>query len=279
MSYKHIIVEREREGKIAKLTLNRPTKANTLIEAMSRELMVGLQEIAADPEVIVMVLTGAGGNFCAGDDITEFPKMEIRDTFPKVRLYQDISNFIEEMDKITIAAVEGYAVGGGLELTMVCDLVFAEEGSFFGIPEIDIDTTPGYGGTQRYARLIGRRKVKEMLFLGNLFNAQDAKEFQLVNYVVPKDKLYEAVNDTVDILLDKNPFTIKLAKFIITRGVEADLKTALGFEALSSTICFADKDQRKATVEFVERGAGWKDRRNRVKAWMKKYQGYNYGKT
>jgi len=278
MDYKNLKIERERDGRVARLILNRPDKVNALTEAFTHELMVGLQEIADDKKVRVMILTGAGGNFCAGDDITEFPNWEVQDHVPRVRFMQTMSNFIEEMDKVTIAAVQGYAVGGGLELTMVCDFVFAEEGAMFGIPEIDIDTTPGWGGTQRYGRLIGRRKVKEMLFLGNLMNAQEAKEFQLVSYVVPKGKLDEAVNDTIDILLDKNPLTLQLAKFIITRGTEADLTTGLGFEVLSSTICFADKGQRRATTEFARRGAGWKDRRNRVKAWMKKYQGYSYGK-
>jgi enoyl-CoA hydratase/carnithine racemase len=117
-----------------------------------------------------------------------------------------------------------------------------------------------------------------MLFLGTLMNAQEAKEFQLVNHVLPKGKLNEGVNDTIDILLDKNPLTLKLFKFILTRGLEADLTTSLGFEVLSSTICFADKEQKKATTEFTRRGSGWKDRRERVKAWMKKYQGYSYGK-
>ncbi len=278
MEYKNIIIKREREGKVARLILNRPEKVNSLTEVFMHELLAGLQEIADDKEVRVMILTGAGGNFCAGDDITEFPDWQVHDHPPRVRFMQKMSNFIEEMDKVTIAAVQGYAVGGGLELTMVCDMVFAEEGAMFGIPEIDIDTTPGWGGTQRYGRLIGRRKVKEMILLGNLMNAHEAKEYQLVNYVVGKGKLDEALNDTIDILLDKNPLALSLAKFIINRGMEADLTTGLGFEVLSSTICFADKGQRKATAEFAKRGAGWKDRRNRVKAWMKKYQGYSYGK-
>lgn len=278
MGYKYIRVDREREGKVAKLTFNQPEKLNAFHEPLTRELMVALQEIANDPKVMVMIMTGAGGNFCAGDDITEITKTEIQDNMPKVRFYQSMSNLIEEMDKITIAAVEGYALGGGLELTMVCDLVFAEEGALFGTPEIDIDVIPGWGGTQRYARLIGRRKVKEMLFLGNLLNAQEAKKFQLVNYVMPKDKLYEAVNDTIDILLDKNPLTLKLGKFVITRGIEADLMTGLGFEVLGSTICTADKNLRNATAEFAKHGGSWNVRRNRVKAWMKKYQGYSYGK-
>ncbi len=279
MEYKNIIIKREREGKVARLILNRPEKINALTEVFMHELMEGLREIADDKRVRVMVLTGAGGNFCAGDDITEFPNWEVQDHVPRVRFMQTMSNFIEEMDKVNIAAVQGFAVGGGMELTMVCDLVFAEEGSMFGIPEIDIDTTPGWGGTQRYGRLIGRRKVKEMIFLGNLMNAQEARNYQLVNYVVGKGKLDEAVNDTIDIILDKNPLALSLAKFIINRGIDADLATGLGFEVLSSTICFADKGQRRATAEFAKRGAGWKDRRNRVKAWMKKYQGYSYGKS
>lgn len=278
MDYQYIRIEREREGKVAKLILNRPNKMNSLTEAMSRELFSGLQEIANDRDVLIMILTGAGGNFCAGDDITEFPHWEIKDTMPRTRIYQKMSTFIEEMDKIVIAAVEGYAVGGGLELTMVSDFVFAAEGAMFGIPEIDIDTTPGWGGTQRYGRLVGRRKVKELLYLGTLLNAEEAKQFQLVNYVVPKELLSEAVNDTIELLLDKNPLTLKLFKFILTRGMEADLGTGLGFEVLSSTICFADKDQRKATTEFSKHGNGWKERRDNVKAWMKKYQGYGYGK-
>lgn len=145
MAYKDIKIEREREGRVARLILNRPHKMNALTWETSLELLAGLEEIAKDPKVVVMILTGSGGNFCSGDDITEFPRREFQDILVVSRFHQKMSNFIEEMDKITIAAVEGYAVGGGLELTMVCDLVFAEEGAMFGIPEVDIDTTPGWG--------------------------------------------------------------------------------------------------------------------------------------
>jgi enoyl-CoA hydratase len=172
---------------------------------------------------------------------------------------------------MTIAAVEGYAVGGGLEVTMVCDFVIAAEGSKFGIPEIDIGSTPGWGGTQRMGRFVGRRVIKEMIFLGHLLDAHQAKEVQLVNKVVPKDKLDVAVKDLIEVLLTKPPEILKIGKFIIRKGLEADLYTGLGFETIAGTLNLTTAAMKNGTTSFSRKSPLWQKRRKKVADYYRKY--------
>lgn len=269
MNFKHIILEKR--GPVAKLTLNRPKAVNALNVEMSGEIKSAIEKIKGDEEVRILVLAGAGSNFSAGDDISEFDDWgDVSGVVDRIRLYQWTSNEIENLDKITIAAVDGYACGGGLELTMVCDFVIATERARFGIPEIDIGITPGWGGTQRLARLVGRRKVKEMIFTGVLIDAREAERLNLINKVVPVDKLDEAVNDLVDLLLSKSPTILKMGKLIINKGIEADLNTALAFEALSTTICWQTNAKREGCHSFLEKREPWTRAREVVQQYFGK---------
>ena len=148
----------------------------------------------------------------------------------RVRLYQQMANSLEELDKLTIAAVDGFAVGGGLEITMACDFVIATQRARWGMPEIDVGITPGWGGTTRMARLIGRRMTKEVNLLGALHPAWRAVELGLWNRVVDDDRLEEEVAALTELLLSKNQQAARQLKFIINRGVETDQYTAQGFE-------------------------------------------------
>jgi enoyl-CoA hydratase len=225
------------EGAVARLTLNRPEVVNALSVAMSQELHAAIDHVREAEGIRVLVISGAGGNFSAGDDLTEMAGGgwgNPHQTMQRVRQYQDMANTLEELDKITVAAVDGWCVGGGLEITMACDFVICTERSRWGMPEVDWGITPGWGGTTRMARLIGRRMTKEVNLLGALHPARRGVELGLFNRVSPDGDLEAETDRLVELLLMKNQQGLRQLKFMITKGVEADLYTAQGFEAMGA---------------------------------------------
>ena len=215
------------------ITLNRPEVYNALSMKLSDELVQAIEMVRQSTKPKFLVIKGAGDNFCVGDDITEMHMWgDANGVMRRVRYYQNMANQLEELDKITIAAVDGYAVGGGLEITMACDFVIATERARWGMPEVDVGITPGWGGTTRMARLIGRRMTKEVNMLGAIHHAKRAVELGLWNRVVPNDQLDAEVNKLLEVLKSKHQQGLRQFKFMINRGVECDLYTAQGFEAL-----------------------------------------------
>jgi enoyl-CoA hydratase len=270
MNYSQIILDKK--GPVATITFNRPEKLNAFSMKLSEEMADAVNNIKHDREIKILIFRGAGGNFSAGDDIDEFPHWGTSDQiFERGLFYQHTADEIESLGQMTIAAVEGYAVGGGLEVTMVCDFVIATEGSKFGIPEIDIGSTPGWGGTQRMGRFVGRRVIKEMIFLGILLDARQAKELQLVNKVVPEGSLDTAINDLVEVLLSKPHEILKIGKFIIRKGLEADLYTGLGFETIAGTLNLTTAAMKEGTSSFSQKSPLWKSRRKKVEEYYNKY--------
>lgn len=232
-------LEFQRDGKVARITLMRPHVANALSIALSTEFTHVVEMLRDDDEVTIVVIDGAGGNFCAGDDLTEMAGGawgNANQIMRRVRLYQHMANTLEELDKITIAAVDGYCVGGGLEITMACDFVICTERTRWGMPEVDWGITPGWGGTTRMARLIGRRMTKEIDLLGALHPARRGLELGLFNRVVEDARLAEETQRLIDLLLLKNQQGLRQLKFMINKNVEADLYTAQGFEALGAAL-------------------------------------------
>ncbi len=228
------------ENQVAWLTLNRPEKVNALSVKMSEEFYQAILRVRDSADVRALVITGAGGNFCAGDDLTEMTRWgNANDFMRRARLYQTMADQLEDLDKITICAVDGYAVGGGLEITMACDFVIATERAQWGMPEIDWGLTPGWGGTTRMARLIGRRMTKEINLLGAIHPAKRAVEINLWNRLAANDKLDEEVAKLLTVLATKHQQGMRQMKFIINKGVECDLHTAQGFEALSGGLIAA----------------------------------------
>lgn len=227
----------DRAGPVVTLTLDRPQVTNALSVSLSADLHRALDAVRDDRTVRVLVITGAGGNFCAGDDLTEMAAGvwgDAADTMRRVRAYQDMANTLEELDLPTISAVDGWCVGGGLEITMACDFVICTGRSRWGMPEVDWGITPGWGGTTRMARLIGRRMTKEVNLLGALHPARRGLELGLFNRVVADDRLEEETAALVEVLLSKNQQGVRQLKFMINNGVEADLRTAQGFETLGA---------------------------------------------
>ncbi|TKJ27591.1 MAG: hypothetical protein CEE42_01420 [Promethearchaeota archaeon Loki_b31] len=259
---------------VAWITLNRPDVMNALSMKLSEEIVAAIEIVRQSTKLKFLVIKGAGDNFCVGDDIKEMIKWgNANDITRRVRYYQNMANQLEELDKITIAAVDGYAVGGGLEVTMVCDFVIATERSKWGMPEVDVGITPGWGGTTRLSRLIGRRRAKEINLIGALHSGEKAVEWNLWNRVVPNDQLDTEVELLLDVLKSKNQQGMRQLKFIINRGVECDLYTAQGFEVLSGALTGAvsgmwkikDADQGKGVIGFTEKGGLWQTRRRLAK--------------
>ncbi len=258
------------DGPVARITLDRPEKRNALSIALSDELIVAIAHVQSSTSVKVLIVEGAGDTFCAGDDITEMYKWgDANEVMRRARLYQTMANALEELDKVTVAAVDGFAVGGGLEITMACDFVIATQRARWGMPEVDVGITPGWGGTTRLARLIGRRMTKEVNLLGALHPAGRAVQLGLWNRVVADERLGAEVDALVEVLLSKNQQAVRQLKFIINRGVEADLYTAQGFEALSAGLTGAlsggshvlDADGGDGVQAFIDKGAKWQQRR------------------
>lgn len=258
------------DGPVVRITLDRPDKRNALSIALSDELLAAIEQVQDSVDVKVLVIQGAGETFCAGDDITEMHKWGHADSVTRrVRLYQRMANALEELDKVTVAAVDGFAVGGGLEITMACDFVVATRRAVWGMPEVDVGITPGWGGTTRMARLIGRRMTKEVNLLGALHPAERAVQLGLWNRVVPDARLDDEVDALVAVLLSKNQQAVRQLKFIINRGVETDLYTAQGFETLSAGLTAAvngawevpDADAGEGVTAFTDKASLWQRRR------------------
>lgn len=248
----------EEQGDVATITLNRPGVMNALSVDLSRELLEILEFIRDRDDLHIVVIRGAGGNFCTGDDLTEMAANKWgnpNQVFKRVRYYQTMANTLEELDKITIASVDGNCVGGGLEITMACDFVICSERVKWGMPEVDWGITPGWGGTTRMARLIGRRMTKEINLLGALHGPQRGVDLGLFNRVVPTNQLQAATDELVELLQSKNHQGVRQLKFIINKNIEADLYTAQGFEALQAA--YTSSTLFGAPIEDADAGHGW----------------------
>ncbi|WP_161600515.1 enoyl-CoA hydratase/isomerase family protein [Mycolicibacterium hodleri] len=258
------------QGDLATIVLNRPAVRNCLSMQLSDELVSALRWVQHSEEVKLVVIGGAGGTFCAGDDITEMTRWgNANQVMRRVQIYQEMANLIEELDKVTIARVDGYAVGGGLEITMACDFVVASRDARWGMPEVDVGITPGWGGTTRMTRLIGRRRTKEINLLGALHTAQRAVDLDLWNVVVDPEDLDAEVQRLLTVLRSKNHQAVRQLKFIIDKGANADLHTAQGFEKLSAGLTGAvngwwqvpDADQQTGINGFATKDELWQHRR------------------
>ncbi len=271
------------DGDTARIILNRPEVRNCLSIEMSERFVDAIATIKRSTDVKFVVIQGAGGTFSAGDDITEMPKwgddehgqstQGANGVMRRVRVYQDMANALEDLDKMTISAVDGFAVGGGLEITMASDFVIATERSVWGMPEVDSGITPGWGGTTRMARYIGKRRTKEVNIIGALMSAERAVDWGLWNRVVPTGRLDAEVDLLVEMLRAKNQQACRQLKYIVNRGCETDLYTAQGFEMLSAGLSgavngfwqVADADQGAGVLDFAGKGSLWAKRRSLAK--------------
>jgi enoyl-CoA hydratase len=252
VTYKTLFYEKK-DG-IGIVTLNRPEALNALNSAVYTELYDVFEAMENDDEVRAVILTGSGEKaFAAGSDVVEMQNMDTIAAQKFMATIRKASDRIYSLSKPTIAAINGYALGGGCELSMCCDLRICSEKARFGQPEINLGLIPGASGTQRLPRLIGVAKAKEMIFLGDMIDAATALNLGLVNKVVPPDKLMEEAMSWAAKLAAKSGPVLAMAKLAINTGIDTDIDSGLDIEALCDALCFATEDQKEGMKAFLEK--------------------------
>ena len=239
---------------IATVTINRPKALNALNAETLLELQAVFAHLAEASDVGVVVLTGAGEKaFVAGADIAAMQPLDATTARHFARLGHEVLHAIEKGPKPVIAAVNGFALGGGCELAMACDLRFASDTAKFGQPEVNLGVIPGFGGTQRLARLVGKGRALELVLSGAMIDAAEAWLIGLVNRVVPQAELLGAARALAATILAKGPLVVRLAKEAVAAGLEMDLDRACAREADLFGLCFATADQKEGMAAFLEK--------------------------
>lgn len=251
MEYANIIVERE--GNIGILRFNRPSVLNALDSNVLIELNDALEKIERDNNIYVLVITGQGKAFVAGADISEMKDKTPTEARKFGELGLSVFRKIELMEKPVIAAVNGFALGGGCELAMSCDIRIASEKAKFGQPEVGLGITPGFAGTQRLSRLVGIAKAKELIFTGDLIDAGEAHNLGLVNKVVVHEELMNETMNLANKIVSKAQVAVRYSKTAINRGIECDIETGMMIEKDLFGLCFATSDQKEGMTAFIEK--------------------------
>ena len=243
----------ELKGEIALITMNRPSALNALNTATLDELNKALDVVRHSPHIAGVIITGCGKAFVAGADISQM----VDNTSEQARVYmeyaQETFNRIELIGKPFIAAVNGFALGGGCELAMACDIRIASDKAVFGQPEINLGLIPGFGGTQRLPRLVGSGIAKELIYTGRTVKADEAGRIGLVNKVVPAESLLDEAMAMLELILSKSRIALRYAKVAINRGADSDLYKALELEKDLISLCFATDDQKEGCRAFLEK--------------------------
>ena len=252
MAYENI--ELEIQDGVAVVTINRPKVLNALNPDTLQELDKAIAEVRANQDARVLVITGAGDKaFVAGADISEFPKMNSLQARMFAEKGQQVFFQLEELPIPVIACVNGFTLGGGCEMAMSCDFIYASDQAKFGQPEINLGIIPGFGGTQRLARLVGRAKAKELCMTGDQISAQEAKELGLVAQVFPHAELKETVLKAAKKIAAKGRVSLRAVKQVVDRGVEVDLKTGCAYEVEAFATSFASQDAKEGATAFLEK--------------------------
>ena len=277
-------IQLEPQGEIAILRISRPEALNAMNIDVIAELSRTVDIVGADESIKVVIITGAGEkSFCAGADISYMVNIDPITAEKYASSAQSVLNKIERLEKPVIGAINGYALGGGCELAMVCDIRIASNNAKLGQPEVTIGIPPGWGGTQRLLRLVGPAKAKELVFTGRMVSAEEAFQLGLVNNVISltsddnlptevaeddKDKQKERNNQIAKLLnnklmnecvslakqIAKNSFNaVKVSKMLINRGMDADLDTGLRLEIYGWSLCFAHEDRKKMMSDFLNK--------------------------
>lgn len=254
MEYKNIEVKIEKG--IATITINRPKALNALNTETLEELKNVLEVLQNDDGVKVIVITGAGEKaFVAGADISEMKDMSVFDAKKFAELGQKVFRKIELMKKPVIAAVNGYALGGGCELALACDIRIASRNAKFGQPEVGLGIIPGFGGTQRLPRIVGVSKAKELIYTGDMIDAEEALRIGLISKVVEQDKLLEEAYGIAKKIMSKGLVAVSLAKEAINKSLEVDIDSGMEYEANAFALCFGTQDQKEGMAAFLEKRA------------------------
>ncbi len=242
-----------RDGSLGIVTIDRPEALNALNTKVLLDLDAAVQQAEDDDSVNVVMITGEGSSFIAGADIKEMIEKTPLQARQFTQLGQAVFKRIEDLEKVTIAAVNGYALGGGLELALSCDLIIATDSARLGLPEVSLGIHPGFGGTQRLPRQICKSKAKELIFTGQMIDGKEAERIGLVNKVVPREKLYDEVKTMADKIAANGPVAVKLAKAAVNRGLEVDLVTGLAYEIETVSLAFSTEDKKEGMNAFIEK--------------------------
>lgn len=249
MEYQKLIIEKQE--RICIVRINNPEALNALNTKILVELSQAFDEIAADADTDVVILTGEGRAFVAGADIAEMSVLKADEGKRFGRLGADVFRKIELLDKPVIAAVNGYALGGGCELAMACDIRIASVKARFGQPEVGLGITPGFSGTQRLPRLVGLGKAKELIFTAAVIHAEEACRIGLVNKVVEPEELMNECLAMASAIASKAQLAVRYAKEAINRGIETDIETGIDIETGLFGLCFATADQKEGMEAFL----------------------------
>jgi enoyl-CoA hydratase len=252
MGYANILFDVD--NNIATITFNRPKALNALNADLLDELNDALGIIDGDEEIRVLILTGAGEkSFVAGADITELATFNSLQAKVFAEKGQSVIGRLQGLSIPVIAAVNGFALGGGSEMALACDFIYASENAMFGLPEINLGIIPGFGGTQRLPRLIGSNMAKEMIFTGKMIPAPEAEKMGLVNRIVPLDSLKEETLKTAKMIAAKGKVSLRAAKQAVNNGLNVDLATGCRIEMDAFAICMASEDAKEGTSAFLEK--------------------------
>lgn len=252
MLYKNLLIEKA-DG-LAILYINRPDAMNALNEELLRELKIALSEISTDDEIKALIITGTGDKaFVAGADISYMQPLNPKESRGFAQLGQEIFLTIENLEKPVIAAINGFALGGGCELALTADIRLASENARFGQPEVGLGITPGFGGTQRLPRLVGEGVAKEIIFTGTMINAEEAYRIGLVNHIYPAEILLEEAKKLARKIASNAPMAVSLSKVAINKGMQTDINTGMAIEADLFCLCFSTADQKHGMNAFINK--------------------------
>ncbi len=252
MAYENILFEVE--NGIATLTFNRPKVLNALTFQTLKEVGQAISTVEDDEDIRALVLTGAGDRaFVAGADINELQNLNPVSAKKFAVEGQKVLFDLEDLPIPVIACVNGFALGGGCEIALACDFIYASETAKLGQPEINLGIIPGFGGTQRLLRLVGRARAKELCLTGVMISAEEAMEMGLVNRVFPPDTLMEETKKVASLIASKGRVATRAAKHVIDQGMNMDLRNACALEMEAFALCFASEDAREGFGAFLEK--------------------------
>jgi len=247
------IVLYDKDASIGKITINRPDALNALNSSVMHALNDVLSEVEKDEELRVLIVTGSGRSFVAGADIKEMQSYNSLEARKYAELGLKTMQRIEELPIPVIAMVNGFALGGGCELSLACEIRYASDKAKFGQPEVGLGITPGFGGTQRLSRLVGLANAKELVYTGKVIDAQEALRIGLVNKVVSSEDLEAETMKLAQSIANQSATAVQSAKVAINRGFDATLANSFEYEKNLFSLCFSTKDQKEGMLAFVEK--------------------------
>jgi enoyl-CoA hydratase len=251
MAFENVLLEKR--GRVAIITVNRPDKLNALNVATRNEILNAFEQLAADDDIRVVIITGAGEKaFIAGADINEFAGMSAigqRAVMKRRRAFDGVEDF----PKPVIAMINGFALGGGCELAMACDIRVASSKAKLGQPEIKLGIIPGGGGTQRLTRLVGEGRAMELCLTGDMITAEEAERFGLVNHVYPPEELEAKTLELANRIAEMSPVAVAMAKQSVKNAARLDLRAGVDSEVVLFALCFSSEDKEEGVRAFLEK--------------------------